>query len=283
MPTIVDNTPTRSNQPIRMRLQQGVPVIDDKYEWIVKGDHVPQNKMEILSTTGIPIMGVTPSPTGFGICVGKDARFWPQKPLYWTVSADFSTNVEQGQDNPDPTTPPEAWIPVYQQKMRRIEELFSKDAAGTVYANSAGYRFGGLTRPRYLPVWDIYQFESTSVTDEQVIDRAEKTNSAVFKGRAINTLLLTVQDSTVGYFYGQLRRYTQYQLVYKKDEWTVKKRDVGPTYVDSGQVLAYTTDDGKVTYDGNLNGSGAKQTQGVDAAELEFDLFEKIAFSFLRT
>ena len=121
------------------------------------------------------------------------------------------------------------------------------------------------------------------MTDETIIARNEVVNSAVFKGRPAKSLLCTVLSSEVGFFYGQKRRLTQYQLKYNVKLWTHKRQDTGTVYKSGGDLLPYTDDgpDRNVIL-GPLDGSGGKVTVGDPPAILEFDMYESVSFSFLR-
>jgi hypothetical protein len=163
-----------------------------------------------------------------------------------------------------------------------MQEVLTKDQSGDTIANSAGVPFEvGLTVTRRIPVWEFYQFESSAITDEQILERSETVNSGTFRGRAAKSLLCVVLSSSIGFFYGQKRRLTHYQLKYNRKIWTHKRLDVGTTYKSGSDLLAYTDSDGNVIL-GALDGSGAKQAVGTAPEVLEFDQFPSDSFSFLR-
>jgi hypothetical protein len=115
-----------------------------------------------------------------------------------------------------------------------------------------------------------------------MLTRDEVVNSTPFKGRAAKTLLCTITSSVIGFYYGRLRRLTQYRIIYNLRDWRDKRLDTGTVYLDAGTLKAYTDADGNVI-EGALNGSGAKQTAGTAPAIRYFDKFATIDFNtFLR-
>lgn len=266
----------------RIRSKSGIPVLEESFVWLVKSSDKNAAREDVLDTSGLPLVGATPSPSGYGICQAKDARRDPINPTLWHVTAEFSSEVNEGQDSQDPTTDPTAWIPVYETKFERLQEVVTEDLNGDPVANSAGQPFEqGLTIGRFIPVWEFYQFEAATVTDEQIIERNETVNNATFKGRAAETLLLTVMESTLGFFYGQRRRLTKYSLKYNSKKWTHKRLDVGTVFLNGGQLAPYLDEERNVIL-GPLNGAGGKAAPGAGPATVEFDIYDPISFAFLR-
>ena len=264
-----------------IRSSKGMPILDETYSFIVVCTNKDEEYTSVLNATGLPYVGVTVSPSGYGVCKTKNATRRTDNPFYWDVTSTFSSEVEERSDNQDPSTDPTTWVPIYETKFERLQEIVTKDLSDVAIANSAGQPFPvGLTIGRYIPVWEFFQLEA-SVSDETIIDRNEKINLNIFKGRDPETLLLTVMSSVVGFYYGQRRRLTQYSLKYNDRKWTHKRLDVGTIYLLSGAQKAYTDSDGKVI-NGGLDGAGAKVAVGDPPFVLEFDQFEKISFSFLR-
>ena len=262
----------------------GMPVLNENYHYIVLTDDKTTSRLAVLyGTPGLPKVGQTVSAFGYAVCKNVDANRRADNPLIWDVTAAFSSEVEEGQDTQNPESDPTVWVPIYETKFERLQEVVTKDQSNVSIANSAGQPFQvGLTVGRFIPVWEFYQFEPDTVTDEQIIDRNETVNSGSFKGRAAKSLLLTILSSRVGYYYGNRRRLTQYSLKYNKKLWTHKRLDVGTVYLSSGQLKPYLDSDGRTVILGGLNGSGAKVTPGNPPATLEFDLYPSISFSFLR-
>lgn len=288
MPEIVGNVEGRSGG-ARIRSSGGRPVMEETYHFRIKSDFVGQTRAEILyNTPGLPQIGWA-GPWGMTVCNGVDVERDEKAVLYWDATAEFSSEITEGSGAPattDPNVPfePEAWVPVYETKFERIQEVVTQDASGNAIVNSAGQAFEtGLTRTRFIPVWEFYQFEPATVTDEQVIDRNEVVNGATFAtSRAAKTLLCVVLSSVIGTYYGQPRRLTQYQLKYNKRTWQHKRLDVGTQYKSGTTLLDFTSSDGSIML-GALNGSGGKQAAGTAPAIRTFDEYATNDFSFIRT
>jgi len=280
MPTLVNNS-TKREADCRLATRDGVPVLEETYHFLVKADYIGQPNIEILQTSGLPIIGGTIS-SGGAICKSVQATRRTEASLYYDVVAEFSSEVDEDQGEGDPNTDPTAWIPIYETKFERLVETVAEDQSGNAIANSAGQAFEqGLQIARFIPVWEFYQFEPATVTDETIIERNEVVNSASFKGRAAKTLLCTVMSSVIGFFYGQRRRLTQYSLKYNEKDWTHKRLDVGTQYKDGAQLKTFTDSDDQVML-GSLDGSGGKQAAGTAPATLDFDVYATNDFSFLR-
>jgi hypothetical protein len=265
-----------------IRSAKGVPVLDETYHLLVLTDSKSTTRVDVLNHANVPKVNVTAASGGLSICKSVIAERSAENPIIWEVTAEFSSEIEEGQGGGDPSSNPAEWVPIYETRYERIQEVVTRDYAGTAVANSAGQPFeSGIVRTRMIPVWSLFQFEPATVTDEQILERCEKVNSDQFRGRAAHTLLLIVESSVIGYFYGSLLRFTQYSLKYNEKTWKQKRLDVGTVYLDSGQHKPYTDSEGNLIL-GGLNGSGAKVTTGQPPAVLEFELYEAISFSFLR-
>lgn len=280
---IVDGSEKRDGQ-CSVSSSNGMPVLNETYNFIIESDSKNTSRIDILyGTPGFPRVNQTVSAYGLAVCKGTDANRRGDNPYIWDASATFSSEVEEGQDNQDPNSDPNIWVPVYETKFERLQEVVTKDFANVAVANSAGQPFQtGLTIGRFIPVWEFYQFEPATVTDEQLIERNETVNTASFKGRAAKTLLLTILSSRVGYYYGQRRRLSQYSLKYNVRKWTHKRLDVGTVYLSGSDLKPYLDADGRTVILGGLDGSGAKVASGSPPATLEFDIYDDISFSFLR-
>ena len=266
-----------------IRSAGGVPVLDETFHHLVLADSKFASRLSILATTGVPVPGVTVSAFGSAVCKSVSATRREDQVLYWDIVSEFSSEVDERQSGQDPRTNPEQWVPVYETKFERLQENATEDQNGDSIANSAGQPFEtGIIRARYIPVWEFFQLEAASITDETVIERNEVVNSATFRGRAAKTLLCTVMSSVIGFYYGSKRRLTRYALKYNKETWRHKRLDVGTVYLDAGAHLPYLDDAGNVML-GALDGSGGKATVGDPPAVLEFDMFAALDFAtFLR-
>lgn len=272
---------------VSIRSVGGMPVLEETYHYKIECTSNNESYLNVINTAGTPIVNYTVSPTGYGICRSKSAkRMAEEHAMFWEMDCTFSSEVDERQDQTDPTTDPVVWKPVYETKFERLQETFTRDKANVAIANSAGQPFeSGIILTRFIPIWEFYQFESPGVTDEQIVDRNETINSQTFKGRAPETLLLTVMSSVVGFYYGQRRRLTQYSLRYNKKKWTHKKLDVGTAYLLNGVLEPYWDDvDKKVNVIlGGLDGAGGRVALGDPPEVLEFDQFDQLNFSsFLR-
>ena len=268
---------------LSIRSSGGMPVLDETYHHLVRADSTTADRLSILATPGVPVPGLTVSSWGAAVCRTVDAVRRPDQVLLWDITSEFSSEVDDRQSSQDPRTDPNAWVPIYETKFERLQEHATKDQNDVAIANSAGQPFeNGIIRARYIPVWEFFQFEAATITDETVIERNETVNDATFKGRTEKTLLCTVMSSVVGYYFGAKRRLTRYALKYNAETWIHKRLDVGTVYLEAGQHLPYLDADGNVML-GALNGAGAKVTPGSPPSVLEFDMFPTSTFSsFLR-
>lgn len=263
----------------------GIPVLNETYHYIVQTNDKATTRLNVLySTPNLPRAGQSVSAYGLAVCTSVDAVRRRDNPYIWDVTATYSSEVEEGQDSQDPNTTPTEWVPIYETKFERLQEVVTKDQSDVAVANSAGQPFQtGLTIGRFIPVWEFFQFEASTVTDEQIIERNETVNSATFKGRAAKSLLLTVISSKVGFYYGVRLRLTNYSIKYNSKLWTHKRLDVGTVFVEGGERKPYLDDDNKTVILGGLDGSGAKVAAGDPPAVLEFDIYQELNFStFLR-
>lgn len=266
----------------RIRSSGGAPVLDVTYHYTVRADSKTASRLSVLLTTGLPIVGSTIDDSGNAICQSIDGDRREDHPEVWDITAEFSSEVSDGQGNQSTGTDPVLWLPVYETKFERLQEMPLKDRSGTTIANSQGEAFpSGFTINRNIPVWEFYQFESPTVSDETVIDRHEVVNTSTFKGRPQLTLLCTVMSSVIGFYYGQRRRLTQYALKYNSQSWTHKRLDMSKNFIVGGSYVPYF--ENMPDQPGGFNGSGAKVAVGDPPAVLEFDMYPEVEFSsFLR-
>jgi hypothetical protein len=243
----------------------GVPTLVETYEYRVKADSINASRISVSFTPGLPIVNQSISAFGLTTCRSKDATRDPINPLYWDVTCEFSSEVEENQDRGGADefgSDPVEWTPIYETRFERMSEIVNVDVNGDPIDNSRNEMFPeGMTRTRFIPIWTFFQFEPPTVTDETIITRNEVVNSGTFKGRAAKTLLCTVVKSTIGFYYGQKLRFSQYELRYNVRTWQLKRLDMAS--------------------DGTpLNGSGAASAGA--PAILTFDQFATDSLSFLR-
>ncbi len=282
MATYIKDNAVKRGTSYAIRSQGGIPVIDETYNWIVVSTIRNATADEILATTGLPRVNISTSPNNLGVCRAVSATQWVENIYHWTVTGSFSSAVEDRQTIQDPTVNPETWVPIYETKFERLQEVVTKDKSDDPIANSAGQPFSvGLTVSRFIPVWEFFQIEA-AISDEALIARNETINETSFRGRDAETLLLTIMSSVVGYYFGQKRRLTQYALRYNKRKWTHKRLDTGTAYKVSTDLMPYTDKHGNVI-NGGLDGAGGKVAVGDPPAILEFDMYDKLNFNpFLR-
>lgn len=274
---------TKRDGACAIRSAGGMAVLDETYYFLVRAPTKDTAYLDVLNCPGLPLVNYTPSPSGIGICRSKSATRNVINPLFWDVVCEFSSEVDENQSGSNPTEDPTAWIPIYETKFERLQEIVTKDLADTAIANSAGQPFeNGMTISRFIPVWEFFQFESSSITDEQILERNETLNASTFRGRAPQTLMLTINSSVIGFYYGVRVRLTQYSLRYNIRKWTHKRLDLGTVYKDGTNHKPYKDADGNVIL-GGLNGSGGKVTVGQPPAVREFEMYEELNFNaFIR-
>lgn len=269
MAAIIGNSVGRSGG-VRIRSTNGIPVLEETYTYIVEAEYVEEPYLDIINATGLPVVNSSTASGGITVCTSKYAKRRPQQSLIYDVTAEFSSEIVEGSDGNqgdpyDPQVDPVTWVPLYETKFERLQEVVTKDQSGNSIANSKGEPFAtGLTISRFIPIWEFYQFEAATLTDEDIIERNEVVNSGTFKGRGAKTLLCTVLSSVIGIYYGRRMRLTHYALRYNDRKWTHKRLDVGL----NGE---------------SLDGAGAEQAAGTAPAVEEFDIFATDSLSFLRT
>jgi hypothetical protein len=261
----------------------GIPRIEETYVFLVEAESKNTSRFEVARTPGLPVVGVTVSSYGLTRCASKACQRMEGKAVLWEVTCVFSSEISEGQNSQDPNSDPVAWVPIYETKFERVQTVVTKDFADAAIANSAGQEFPvGLTITRKLPIWEFFQFEPATVSDEEIIDRSETVNLNTFRGKAAQTLLCSVLSSSVGFYYGTRLRFTRYSLMYDRKNWKHKRLDVGTQYLAAGELKDYLSDDGSLMM-GGLNGSGAKVAAGTDPAIVEFEMYDKKDFNlFLR-
>jgi hypothetical protein len=269
---------------VRVNISGGRPTVEEVYEVRVEASSKYESLESIYGTPGLPKIGQQKS--GILICKSVELTRHPQIATYYEGTVTFSSDVDAststgGGGDFDPQGDPATWVPVYETRFERLQEVVTEDRSDPPdpVVNSAGQHFQtGLTVSRHIPIWTFYQFEAP-VSDEVVIARHETVNDALFKGRAAKTLLCIVESSVIGFYYGKRRRLTQYSLKYNDRDWTHKRLDIGTYYLDSGDRKTFTTDDTGAAIAGPLNGSGGKAATSADVAVLSFDIYTEADFS----
>lgn len=299
---VLENSTKRSGK-TTVRAQNGFPIVEEVYDFFVVADAVDEPFESVRTATGLPRVGTVWK--DFLTVSSIDAQRRDNAAKYWDVSVTLSTNIEDGSQSGgyDPKSDPTTWTPVRETKLERIEDAIIKDKDNRVLKNSAGQGFeSALAVGRYIPVWEFYQFEPASVTDETIADRCESINKVAFKGKAKHTLLLNVESSTIGFYFGRRIRLTTYTCKYNKENWNVKRVDGGTYYLDSsGNRKPFKDDDdeflhyglltaGNAVLEGGQVGAGTFVTHkgnklpvGYEAEYVEYRIYDELDFStFLR-
>jgi len=259
-------------------------VFEEQYSYIVQTTDKTTTRLAVLSTPGIPRVGLTLSAGGFAICQSVTANRDAVNPVIWHVTANFASDVQEDTSgaNESQSGDPTVWQPIAELSFETFTEVVAEDQSGTAIANSAGQPFGsGISLTRTLVRYDFEQFEPVSTSIDTIAGRNETVNSGTFQGKAAKTLKLTVRSASLGYYYGYKVWRIAYSMVYKPDDWQLKVLDVGNCYLSGGTLQPYLDDQGNRIV-GGLNGSGGQVTAGNPPDILTFDKFEAISFSFLR-
>jgi hypothetical protein len=259
-------------------------ILEEQYQFrVVTNDKTTDDK-EVLLATGIPRPGVTLSDYGNSICTDTTATRDATNPLYWTVTATFSSDVQEDTSgaSESQTGNPTSWVPIAEINFETFQFYDVKDVNGVPFTNSAGLQFGtGVPLTRTLTRYDFEQFEAASTTLDEITERNETVNSGTFLRKPAKTLKLSVQKATLGFYYGFRVWRVAYSIVYKPDNWRMKMLDIGPFYLSGGRKVPFKTDDPpERPYQGFLTPTGAESTT---STVKEFDQYDDINFAlFLR-
>jgi hypothetical protein len=263
----------------------GEVTIDETYIYTVQADSKSDTRLYVAACPGLPIVGQTLSAGGLAVCKSVRGQRRQDNPLIWDFTCNFSSEVDENNDQ-QPGTDPETWVPVRKTIFERQEYPSFVDAEGKHYQTSAGEDFRDhMMQTRWLLSWEFTQFESASITDEQLMDRNEVVNESTYKGKSPKTLLCRVMESSLGFYYGQRRRLTKYRVTWKSNKWTDRVPDRGTYYLNgSGNKIPFVDFAGNIIL-GNLNGNGGKLAETnppTDPQILEFDRYPVSDFAFLR-
>jgi hypothetical protein len=268
--------------------KNGIILREQSHYYTVQADSKYQDRAEIILCNGLPRYGVVYTD---GLAVKSiNADRDPDDAWRWHVTVVGSTEVEEdsqsnNQNNGNTSSDPTTWVPIASVKFEPYDEVLRADVNGKKWVNSAKKAFEtGFVRQRRIAVVPFSQFEPISTKLETLMDRCDTINSVVYKGKAIHTLLLNVENATIGTYSGTRCWRVDYTMRYKSDDWRIKQLDVGWGYYDSGTFKPFLDSEGN-QYLGSLNGSGAKVTNPAtdDPATLYFDQYEELDFnSFLK-
>jgi hypothetical protein len=239
----------------------GQTVVEETYHYIVEADSNNDSRLAVSLCPGLPQVGITYSSGGIALCKSITGSRRQENPKIWDFTCNFSSEVDQNNQNPT-NTDPETWIPIRRTMFEKFETQEFKDINGKVFANSARQPFAdGITRVRYIIAWEFDQFESATVTDQDIAERTEIINSSTYLGYPPKTLLLRVMDSVVGFYYGKRRRLTKYRMMYRPDDWDLMVLDKGDYYRDANdKKVPFPDGVGRGDFVGFLDGKGKELT-----------------------
>lgn len=270
----------------------GQTVVEETYTYTVEADSKFDSRLLVSQCPGLPQVGVSFSSSGLAKCRSISGSRREENPKIWDFVCNFSSEVDQDNQTNISGADPETWVPIRRTLFEKLETQEFKDRDGKVFATSANEPYAdGITRVRFLPVWEFDQFESATVRDEDIIARNEKINDSSYKGFDKDTLLVRVVDSIIGFYYGQRRRLTKYRITYNEDTWNPEVLDKGEWYLDANKKRVPFPDAvGRGDWVGFLNGNGGKLTfadeQNPNPNEFKyrtFRMYDRISFSsFLR-
>lgn len=257
---------------------------EDTYTYLVTTDDINTTRLQVLSAAGIPRVGFTRSGLGFAVCTDVACDRNPVNPYEWTVTANFSSEVEEdtsGADS-DQSGDPTSWTPIADVSFESYQFYRPFDREQRPFQNSAGLPFStALPENRTLTKFDFEQFEPATTKLSEIAARNETINELFFLGCEPKTLKLGVNKASIGYYYGYRVWRVDYSMTWKPDTWIYKVLDAGPFYLEGAGKKNFTTrDPGAQNTIGYLNGFGGASNRPVF---LPFDIYEELNFSkFLR-
>lgn len=252
---------------------------------VVTDDKFTTREEVLLETTNAPIVGLNYGPLGIP-CVSKTANRNETNPLYWELSCQFDSAVEnQEQDpnnpnNPDPTT----WIPIWRLDLSVEEgESYPVDGAGNSIKNTAGEFYDPLpTKKHRLISWSFNQYEPATTTAVDISNRHLTVNNAPFvktmRGQTYTwdqyAFLMSVEEAELGYYLGFLCWNIKYKITYKRNMqpvvggpaanigWQNVVYSRGMNYLSGGVGPLKPWMENGININGPLQSNGDKDTLG---------------------
>jgi hypothetical protein len=217
------------------------------------------------------------------LCKSKSATRRKENPLLWDVVCEFDStpdNQQQDPSNPDPD--PSTWLTILTVNFENRSKRLLVDAiGGDELLNSAGDPFDhDITVDYGCAVIPFVQYEKSSMTLKQILDRHNKKNSQVFKGFSRDSLLCTVRSAELM----QMGRYKVWKVSYQlnhdpEDRWIEFILDIGTHYKDAaGNRVPFLDLQGHRRIGGLKNGVPS-DPPGI----VGFNKFDRQDFSFIRT
>lgn len=272
---------------------------------VVTDDKFTSREEVLLATANAPIVGLRYGPLGIP-CISKTANRNETNPLYWELSCEFDSAVEnqepndESPDNPDPTT----WIPIWKiEPGLQDEGTTSTDFLGKEYKNTAGEFYDPpMNYSVRTASWVFNQYEPASTSGITIMKRHMTVNNATFtkklRGMGMSLeqyqYLMTVEEAELGYYMGFLCWNIKYRLSYNsaayKNILTNITTEIGwQTRVYShgynfwnGTSLEPWLEKG-INIDGPLDNNGGKGTVGGLGYAQDFLFYRPLDWSsFLR-
>jgi hypothetical protein len=284
--------------------KNGILLREQTHTYTVEADNAWQDRAEIIfNTPGLPQYGFVY--TGGLTVKSINADRTDEHELRWKVAVVGSSEVEEdqqtrnnnsGNTSNDPTT----WVPIAGVKFEPYDVVLKRDFSTPKksWKNSANKPFEtGLIYQRRIATVPFSQFEPISTTLETIMDRCDVLNSEVYKGKPEFTLLLNVENATIGTYSGMRCWRVDYTMRYREDTWILKQADVGWGFYDSsGEYQTFyiaqwkdgTYDPSKAEDESflgllNLNGTPVANQQTGAMQHIDFQLQPAIDFnSFLK-
>lgn len=267
------------------------------WKFLILTDSVNVSREEVLlGTPGLPVVGLI-----YGwinaMCIGNSCVRAPE-PNYWYVTCEFETGREdQKQDpsnpgsgtdfsgNPLPNPDPRTWIPVFTiDSVKTREKILTEDKSTVPIAcvNSAKQQFNPpVTETFTLCSFSGIQFEDPSQDLNDILDRNDCINATDWRNRDAHTLRLNVTGASLGY-YGNVPAWrVAYKMTYDRDGWDLVLNDVGPNYLDAGDLKPYMDDTNTFRIVGNLEADGSKRSMNLDPLQITLQTFTEIEFADL--
>ena len=256
-------------------------IISEVYEYHVLAEKT-DTRMDVLTAAGLPVVNYTMLASG-AKCTSKKAERNSKQPRLWKVTCTYETTPPDQDQNEGSTPDPTTWIPRWRGEMSSYKEISLADVNEHAITNSAGDPFDtGIERSRSLITYNFSQYEANTVTDFDLAERNETTNSTTFLSHyPAHTLMLIVKSFEYGWYYGYDCLRVDYQMVYNKRTWKEKRIDQGYRYLESGDYKDFMAGNGAYRRLGFLNGSDGGKSE--TAEFLEFDKLEESNFAFIRT
>ena len=264
---------------------------------VVTDDKFTSREEVLLATANAPIVGLRYGPLGIP-CVSKTANRSETNPLYWELSCEFDSAVEnqepneENPDNPDPTT----WIPIWTLKPSLTDGktmIVDYSDPPQKLANTAGELYEPLTvAQRKLVSWTFNQFESASTDPMDIFNRHNTINSNGFekRTRGINWtfgeehFLCQIEEAELGYYAGFLCWNVQYTLTYSPEQWIKIVYSHGYNYLDPADNTLKAWIKNDININGPLLADGNKDEAANALGDIQFFyMYPQLDFStFLR-